>query len=376
MPTVFSEFGAKALEALGAACTIPEILGQPELWEATEALLRKEGPRLQAFLDEASRHPARTVVLTGAGSSAYLGDLLQGTWAKALGREVRAVPTTDIVTDPGTALAPGGPTLLVSFARSGNSPESVATLASAEAVLPDVRHLVITCNPAGNLATCATRNPKCVLVLPPEADDRALAMTGSFTAMALAGLRLAAPASGSGALGGAGRELLAQGELLRKVGALDFRRAIFLGSGPLLAAARESHLKVQELSNGAVMCGYDSFLGFRHGPRAALDASTLLVFLFSGVPSIRRYEDDLVAELDRGEHGLFRLAVGGPCERSEGVLACAAPLTDPERAILAVLPAQVLGVYRSLALGLRPDNPSPRGAISRVVQGVTIHPLS
>jgi tagatose-6-phosphate ketose/aldose isomerase len=38
-----------------------------------------------------------------------------------------------------------------------------------------------------------------------------------------------------------------------------------------------------------------------------------------------------------------------------------------------VITAQILGVYRSLALGLRPDDPSPSGAISRVVRGVTIH---
>src|SRR5699024_6363014 len=35
--------------------------------------------------------------------------------------------------------------------------------------------------------------------------------------------------------------------------------------------------------------------------------------------------------------------------------------------------AQVLAVKKSLDLGITPDNPSPSGAINRVVQGVTIH---
>lgn len=376
MSTVFSEFDARTLQATGAVHTIPEILGQPELWEEIEALLPGECPRLKAFLDEALADPARTVVLTGAGSSAYLGEMLQGHLARALGRTVRAVPTTDLVTHPETALAPCGPTLLVSFARSGDSPESTATLARADSLLKDLRHLIISCNPAGALASYASPHPTCVLILPPRADDKGLAMIGSFTGMALAGLRLVDSGPRGRALAAAGRQLLAQGDLLRTVGALPFRRAIFLGSGPLLAAARESHLKVQELTNGAVMCAFDSFLGFRHGPKAALDPSTLLVFLFSGRPDIRKYEEDLVAEIDRGEHGLYRLAVGAPCALAEGALTYEGALTDPERAVLSVLPAQVLGVYRSLALGLRPDSPSPQGAISRVVQGVTIHPFS
>jgi len=376
MTAVFSEFDASTLEALGAAHTVPEILGQPDLWEEIGALVGRERPRLQAFLGEALADPARTVVLTGAGSSAFIGELLQGTLARKLGRIVRAVPTTDIVTHPEACLA--GPILLISFARSGDSPESVATLRLADATVTNLRHLIITCNPGGELARCASPNPKLVLSLPPRADDKGLAMTGSFTGMALAGLLLGGldEPSGIAALAGAGRRLLEQGDLLRKVGAMAFRRAIFLGSGPLLGAARESHLKLQELTAGTVICAYDSFLGLRHGPKAAIDPETLLVYLHSGSPSVRRYEDDLVAEIHDGERGLFRLGVGESAR--EGVDATletgAGSLTDDHRAICAVLVSQVLGVYRSLSLGLRPDTPSPSGSISRVVQGVIIHP--
>lgn len=382
MPSTFSEFDATALARLGAEHTVPEILGQPGLWEAVHAALAARGPELSAFLRACLATPDREVILTGAGSSAFIGELLEGPLAVKLGRTVRAVPTTDLVTHAPERLAPGNPALLVSFARSGNSPESVAALEQAEATLADVRHLVITCNPGGDLARHPTRDPKAVLVLPPAADDRGLAMTGSFTGMALAGLLLGdledlGAASGRvAALARAGRALLAQGDLFRGVSALDFRRAVFLGSGPLKSAARECHLKLQELTDGRVMCGYDSFLGFRHGPKAVLDPATLIVYLFSASDAVRRYETDLAAEVGAGERGLFRLALGAgaPPGGAEGTLPVPEDLDDPCRAILAALTGQVLGVYRSLALGLKPDAPSPSGTISRVVRGVTIYP--
>lgn len=381
MTPVFSELDSDALASLGAAHTVREILGQPDLWGATLAAIEAERPVLLPFLTEALAARDRSVVLTGAGSSAFVGELLEGPLTRRMGRCVKAVPTTDLVTHARDCLVRGAPTLLVSFARSGDSPESVAAIERADAALGDVRHLIITCNPRGLLARHPTPNPKAVFLLPAQADDRGLAMTGSFTAMALAGLLLGELADlGPSrprvqALVEAGRILLGQGDVFRRAARLDFRRAVFLGSGPLRGAARECHLKLQELTSGAVSCTFDSFLGFRHGPKAVVDPQTLLVFLFSGSSAVQPYEQDLLAEINGGERGLFRLGVGGRALPPD--VDAALPLSgvpDDERAIASVLTAQVLGVYRSLALRLRPDNPSPSGAISRVVRGVTIHP--
>jgi tagatose-6-phosphate ketose/aldose isomerase len=380
MSTVFSELDAHALGALGAAHTVAEILGQPDLWGATLARLEEERPVLLPFFQGALADRDRRIVLTGAGSSAFVGALVQGPMSRRTGRRVEAVPTTDIVTHPRECLGRHVPTLLVSFARSGDSPESVAAVERAEAVLEDVQHLVLTCNARGRLATHRTRGPRAVFVLPPQANDKGLAMTGSFTAMALAGLLLPDLADRESvrarvrALADAGRRILDRGEVFRRVADVDFRRAVFLGSGPLAGAARECALKLQELTAGAVTASHDSFLGFRHGPKAVVDPKTLLVFLGSGSDAVMPYEEDLVAEIHRGERGAFRLAVGG---RSLPPLVDAVidlPLPDEERAVAAVIVAQVLGVYRSLSLGLRPDDPSPSGAIARVVRGVTIHP--
>lgn len=381
MNRVFSELDSRALESLGAGDTVREILGQPELWGATLARMEAERPRLLPFLLEALAARDRCVILTGAGSSAFIGELLQGPLTRRMGRSVKAIPTTDLVTHPRECLVRDAPTLLVSFARSGNSPESVAAIDRVDAAVDDVRHLIITCNPEGLLARHRTPSPRAVFLLPPQANDEALAMTGSFTGMALAGLLafeiadLAPSTAQVRALARAGRGLLDQGDVFRRAASVDFRRAIFLGSGPLKGAARECHLKLQELTGGAVSCTFDSFLGFRHGPRAVVDPRTLLVFLFSGSDAVRSYEEDLVAQINGGERGLFRLGVGGRAQRPDldAVLSLDG-IPDVERAICSVLTAQILGVYRSLALCLRPDAPSPSGAISRVVKGVTIHP--
>ena len=97
--------------------------------------------------------------------------------------------TTDIVADPRGCFAEDLPTLLVSFARSGDSPESVAATELAEQCLSEVHHLVITCNEQGQLAReHSGRTTSYVLLMPPESNDRGFAMTSSFTGMTLAAL--------------------------------------------------------------------------------------------------------------------------------------------------------------------------------------------
>src|SRR5262249_36860409 len=230
MTPVFSELDSGTLASLGAGHTVREILGQPDLWRATLAGIEAERPVLFPFLLEALAARDRSVVLTGAGSSAFIGELLEGPLTRRMGRRVRAVPTTDIVTHPRDCLA-HAPTLLVSFARSGDSPESVAALERADAALSDVRHLIVTCNPEGLLARCPTRSPRALFLLPAQADDQGLAMTGSFTAMALAGLLLGeladlGPATRQIAgLVQAGQSLLGQGDVFRRAARVDFRRA-------------------------------------------------------------------------------------------------------------------------------------------------------
>jgi len=167
-------------------------------------------------------------------------------------------------------------------------------------------------------------------------------------------------------------------DTLYEVSQTDFSKIVFLGSGNKWGIARESHLKVQELTNGKVIGKYDSFLGFRHGPKAIIDNQTLLVYLLSNKEDVHQYERDLVTQIQDHDIGLTTLAVSeSPYDTVKASYSITlneeTKLKDHLWAIACTIPAQIIGFYKSLAFGYNPDNPSPNGTISRVVEGVTIY---
>jgi tagatose-6-phosphate ketose/aldose isomerase len=365
-------------EAAGYACTAAEIERQPRVWRATASAALRELDALRAFCRGRSR-----VVLTGAGSSLYAAAAV----ASALRHTFpicEAVPSTEIVEDPESAL-PDGELLLVSFARSGESPEGNAAVALAEELRPGaVRHLAITCNPDGTLARLVSGLGERgrVLLLPPEATDRGLAMTVSATSLAVAGYALAclsAPdtyrAMVEGLAAAADRLIALGADAAAGVASQGFSRAFFLASRPHTAGALEAHLKIQELSAGRIAAAADDPLGFRHGPMVSVDAESLVVLLLSGNPYRRAYELDLLADL-RAKGVGRRILTVGPEAPPPGIdYGVHAAVTDAVRAPLGMVAGQLLGLFASLRLGLRPDRPSAGGVINRVVQGVRIHPF-
>jgi tagatose-6-phosphate ketose/aldose isomerase len=376
---------AAELEAAGAAWTAREILQQPALWCEIEALMRREAPRVRAFLDPLLARPHLRIVLTGAGTSAYTGECLAPALTRALGRRVEAIATTDLVADPHGGLVRGVPTLLVSFARSGNSPESAAALELADACLGECAHLVVTCNPQGALyRRAATARNGCALLLPEAANDRGFAMTSSFTGMLLTAALAFGAVRGDGtraaALGRLAAQILpARGALLANLGRGQFGRVVYLGSGALKGLAHEAALKMLELTDGRVVSVGESSLGFRHGPKTVLRADTLVVLFMSADPYTRRYDADLASELRR-EGVAGRIVTIGAAEprHADDIAVDAgadAPASDLERCLPYALCAQSLALLTSLAVGVRPDTPSSSGTVSRVVQGVTIHPF-
>src|SRR5882762_6019599 len=159
-----------------------EIASQPKLWNETyeSALTKKD--QITAFLDEIYKINNLQIVLTGAGTSAFIGEILQHSFYKNTGVPIKAIPTTDLVTHPRDFFQKSIPTLLISFARSGDSPESLATFELAEKLQDVIYHLIITCNLEGKLAKAALNTKNSFIFLLPEGtNDRALAMTSSFT---------------------------------------------------------------------------------------------------------------------------------------------------------------------------------------------------
>jgi len=366
--------------------TAREIGQQPELWREVAAAAVAHRGDVERFLAPLLADPGLRIVLTGAGTSAFVAEVLAPSLTRQLRRRIDAVATTDIVSNPREVYAEDVPTLLVSFARSGDSPESVAATELADQCLRSVHHLVVTCNGDGELARVHSgRADSLVLLMPPRSNDRGFAMTSSFTCMLLA-TWLAFDPTGTGehcveSLARAGEQLLAErDDEITALAARGYERVVYLGSGPLSGLARESALKLLELSAGGIDSYFESALGFRHGPKSLLDERTIAVAYVSNDPYTRRYDEDITAELRRAlgpAHVLEVSAHGG--ERGEGAVAITVPgvedVPDALATIVFVMVAQLFALRASLALGRTPDNPFPDGEVNRVVRGVTVHPL-
>jgi len=378
---------SKYLESKGAIHTAREIYQQPDVWEKTYHNFLKEKGQLLDFLQNIRNAGQPLIILSGAGTSAFIGETLEGPFQKKWGVCVKAVSTTDIVTHPEYYFIKTRPTLLISFARSGNSPESLQTCRLARKYCDELYELNITCNREGALARQENTVHLHTVLLPEETNDASLAMTSSYSSMLLAGLfivhiyeieQLESVVSKVCNLGNyILEEYVAD---LKDIAEMDFERMVFLGSGPLFGVAHESHLKVQEMTNGEIICKFDSFLGFRHGPKAVVNDGTIIVYLFSNRAYPRLYELDLVRSVNETAAGEKSIAIGNGYDEEEFEfdLSIVFPkeideLPEEFLSVIYVLPAQIIAFFKSLNLGLSPDAPSENGAISRVVQGVNIY---
>jgi tagatose-6-phosphate ketose/aldose isomerase len=341
---------------------------------------------LGAFLARILADRTARIILTGAGSSDFIGQVLAPTLNATLPCRVEAMATTDIVSGPALHLDPTAPTLLVSFGRSGDSPESVAAVALADQLVPDIRYLVITCNADGALARRALEESSSRLLLLPEAThDRGFAMTSSFTAMMLAGLSalggIERMRARVGLVAGMVEAVLADHcAAAQQLAAERFSRVVYLGSGPFKGLAAEAALKLLELTNGAVVAIGDTPAGFRHGPKTIVDPNSLVVLFLSNDPYTRLYDIDLLAEIRRDGRARRVIAVSGRPDAVLGetdlILLGGETASDAELAFPYVAFAQMIAFHSSLELGVTPDNPNPEGLVNRVVKGVTIHPFS
>lgn len=371
-------------ESLERSHTQSEIKGQPKLWKTVYNLLRSREAEINDFLEPLLKKNELQIILSGAGSSAFVGEAAQGIIQKETGCTTSAIATTDIVTHPELFLQNNKPTLLVSFARSGNSPESVETVKLIDGFCQEAYHLIITCNREGKLAEYAQKNQEnaFAVLLPEEANDKSLAMTGSFTSMLLSvllifqGEKLENLQKEIETIIDQANKILQEKAQFAELTKKDAERVVFLGSGPMLGIARECHLKLQELSDGAVICKHDSFLGFRHGPRAVINEKTLMVYLFSSNDHVYQYELDLVKSIAKDPREIACISVGrNPEEELHSILNIDLNFESAKdfQIVPATLVGQLLGLYKSIHLGLNPDNPSKSGSISRVVEGVIIY---
>ncbi|WP_226035935.1 SIS domain-containing protein [Aquibacillus saliphilus] len=382
---------AEELENSKAVNTANEIYQQPGVWKEMLESLFNNKASIQEFIDSIyKKHDRVRVVLTGAGTSAFVGDTLVPELQKQnqSNVEFEAVPTTDIVSNPSGYLFKDKPTILVSFARSGNSPESVAAVSLGKQIIDNFYQVVITCNKDGKLAQNIKDDSNSITVLTPEkAHDQAFAMTSSFTSMILAAYSIFSVTEFTGSQQ---KQLIVNAERLidsitdkiDKILTFDFERIVYLGSGLLGQLAHEASLKMLELSAGKVVAIHESSLGFRHGPKSILNDRSVVVLFMSEDPYTRKYDMDILRELAGDDSGIKVIALSEKLDKEVEQLADWSIhvnfgeedlSSDFNLALLYVIFAQTLSLKKSLQLCITPDNPSPDGRVNRVVQGVTIY---
>ncbi len=364
--------------------TLREIAQQPVTWLETAHAMVAEMPAFASLLSEpaASRGP---LLLTGSGSSHCIAQSLAPSLQTAFRRPALAIPAGDVLTDPEAILA-SQPGLVISFARSGDSPESSALVDHCLAARPGTQHLIFTCNARGTLATRYKKEPRvtCV-VLDEKTNDKSLVMTSSFTNLFVAGhalTRLEDPAGYEqrvARLSRAAERILTRCDSLSLLSRRDFRSAIFLASSARIGGARESALKMLEMSSGHVMTMSETYLGLRHGPMSAVHPSTLIVCFLASDPVVRGYETDLLRELTQKKLGLGKVIVGSQIPAAlvspqDVAVDIGAPsVEDRDFPVLDVVVGQLLAFFECRSLGLRPDAPSPDNVIRRVVEGFPMH---
>ncbi|MGV3311253.1 SIS domain-containing protein [Streptococcus suis] len=385
------QLSKQELERLGAIITTTEIVQQPDLWEEAYGLYVDQLDKIEAFISGIrDKHGFVNVIFTGAGSSDFVGQSVSNYLNQVNDlKTVRfsAIGSTEIVCRPQDYLQEDVATILVSFARSGNSPESLAAVDVTRALVKDAYFVNITCAPEGQLAQASEGDEQTLLLLQPVlSNDKGFAMTGSFSCMSLTALFVFSPASLEQksewvrTIARLGRDVLGREEAVQSLVNLDFDRVIYLGAGGFYGLSHESQLKILELTAGQIATMYETPMGFRHGPKSLINEKTIVVAYTSNDAYTRQYDLDLINEVHGDKIAAGLIALGSqPLTETEAetfILSDGgADLPDAFLGFPYLVFAQTFAMLTALKCKNLPDTPSPTGTVNRVVKGVTIHPL-
>ena len=383
------EMTTDQLNEIGGFNTTTEIKQQPELWLDTLNIYKENLEVIESFLAEARAmgEGRLSVVFTGAGTSDYVGDTCAPYLRHAGDTKLydfKPIATTDIVSAPRDFLNPDEPTVVVSFARSGNSPESLAAVQVAKTFVKNVKFINITCAPEGKLAVESEGDADQLTLLIPRANDKGFAMTGSYSCMTLLSTLIFDTASLEQktawveAAAKLGEDVVARESEIAEFLSGDFNRVTYLGSGSFVGLAQEAQLKILELAHGLVATSWDSCMGYRHGPKSFVDDKTIVFVYMNNDEYTRQYDLDILNEINGDQIAAKTIAIQQDgATKFDGTSFTLAGEALPEGylALPFVMVAQVISLLNSVRVGNTPDTPSPSGTVNRVVKGVTIHPF-
>lgn len=383
------EMTTDQLNEIGGFNTTTEIKQQPELWLDTLNIYKENLEAIESFLAEARAmgEGRLSVVFTGAGTSDYVGDTCAPYLRHAGDTKLydfKPIATTDIVSAPRDFLNPDEPTVVVSFARSGNSPESLAAVQVAKTFVKNVKFINITCAPEGKLAVESEGDADQLTLLIPRANDKGFAMTGSYSCMTLLSTLIFDTASLEQktawveSAAKLGEDVVARESEIAEFLSGDFNRVTYLGSGSFVGLAQEAQLKILELAHGLVATSWDSCMGYRHGPKSFVDDKTIVFVYMNNDEYTRQYDLDILNEINGDQIAAKTIAIQQDgAIKFDGTSFTLAGEALPEGylALPFVMVAQVISLLNSVRVGNTPDTPSPSGTVNRVVKGVTIHPF-
>lgn len=370
--------------------TATEIYQQPKLWLEVLKIVEDNKDDINKFLEARLKKDKVRVIFAGAGTSAYVGEI--ATQQLNMGEEYiyEAIATTDIVANPEIYFKKDIPTILVSFARSGNSPESVATYNLANEMIDEVSHIFITCNVEGKLAEISQGKENVLLLLmPEESNDKGFAMTSSFSCMTLTALLIFDMGNFENnkkqilEMATIGKDIL-KGDQEEIKGLIDpkYNRIVYLGSSTFRGLTKESGLKLLELTRGQIISHSETTLGFRHGPKSITNDNTLIFIYISEDPYTRKYDIDMLKEIYNDEGGHRVIAISNKYyeeveENSNKYFYLNKDGNNIDNtgfmSLLYALYAQLVALFYSINVNVEPDDPNPSGIVNRVVKGVTIY---
>lgn len=358
--------------------TYTEILNQADTWLEVYNLYEKRKNDIENFLKKVGKDCK--VIFTGAGTSEYVGNIALD-YLKTHGEfEFESVATTDLVSAPYLHFEKNQKTLLVSFARSGNSPESLAAVKLGKQIVDDFYNLPITCAKEGKLAQALKDDENSYVFLEPEiTNDKGFAMTNSFSSMLLATLLIFDTKTKNKKeivekISKLGKEIYNNLEKIENLVNFDFNRVVYLGSGPLGKLTKEARLKILELTAGEVATIWESSMGFRHGPKSFVDENTLVISFVSSNPYTRLYDLDILDEIANDEIAKKIIGISNSkLDRDYELIFEEDGLDDVYLCPAYIIIGQIIALVTSLRVGNTPDNPSRTHTVNRVVKGVTIH---
>lgn len=376
----------------GAILTAGEIAQQPAVWRKAADNMLSRKAEIKEFMDEVMSIKDLRIVFTGAGSSAFIGEAMMFMLANELGIRTEAVHSTDIISAPDSTLF-DVPTLLISYGRSGESPESKAVIDFAAKRIKNLYNIVIVCDKNSTLASMGRRmENSMVLDMPEESSDKGFAMTSSVSCMALATwclfhykeiekyagyIKLIADSMSQQM-----DEIAAKAEEIARV---DYRRIFWLGTGALKGLAREAAIKSMELSDGYVNSGYDAPTGFRHGPKTVINNETITVHFLSNQEYSLRYDVDLAEEVihEKDKNVVVTVKPESKKDATSGedyeviykIPAMLPANSEIGAYIGSLLFAQLLSMMKSLEKGYMTDSPCKKGTVNRVVKGIVIYDI-